>query len=149
MQPGDWISLAGLVATMVGLGFAGWGIRRGNENSSAASLLAFNEAVRGGWERFLSADDEDKKGYQFAELANLLEIACAFQVKGIFVGVSHELLTEYLDDVLKLLNGNDDAKRRLTKLTHSDTTFKYLKAFQKKCGNTAPLIDKEAIEDAV
>lgn len=132
MQPGDWISLAGFIVTVIGLGFAGWGIRLGNQNSSAASLLAFNEAVRGGWERFLSADDEDKKSHHFAELANLLEIACAFQVKGIFVGVSRELLTEYLDDVLKLLNGNADAKQRLEKLSHSDTTFKYLKSYQEK-----------------
>jgi hypothetical protein len=148
MQPGDWISLAGFVATVIGLGFAGVGIRRGNQNSSAASLLAFNEAVRGGWERFLSADDENKKGHQFAELANLLEIASAFQVKGIFVGVSRELLTEYLDDVLRLLDGNDDAKRRLAELAHSDTTFKYLKAFRKKRKTSTILTGKEEVENA-
>jgi len=85
--------------------------------------------LRQGWERFLRAEDEPAKQYQFAELLNACEIACAFCVKKVFVGVSHELLTEYLDDVMHLLDTNDDAKSRLEALIHSPTTFKYIRRY--------------------
>lgn len=132
MQLGDCLSLTSCIATVIGLYFAGWGIYRGNKNSSAALLLTFNESVRVSWERFLSATDDDDKEYQFAELANQLEIACALHKRGAFVGVSRELLTEYLNEVISMLNNDDDAKERLKKLSHSEETFKYLKAYQNK-----------------
>jgi len=82
--------------------------------------------LRQGWERYLAAKDDTAKQHQLAELSNALEIACAICIERVFVGVSHELLAEYLDDVMRILEGNDDAKRRLEALIHSATTFKYI-----------------------
>jgi len=132
VQLGDWISLTGVVVTAVGLGLAIHSIYRSNLNSSAASLLAFHEAVRPAWERFLGESEANRKAHHFADLANLLEIACALHVKKVFVGVSREFLTEYLDDVLQLLDESDEAKRMLEPLIHSPTTFKYLRIYLKK-----------------
>ena len=77
------------------------------------------------------AEDEAIKQHQFAELLNLLEIACALRIRNVLTGVSRELLTEYLDDVMRLLNTSDDAKERLEALIHSKTTFKYLRLYLK------------------
>ena len=129
MQFGDWIALVGVAVTVVGLGFAAYAIHRSNQNSAAAALLTFYEAVRQAWERFLRATDTNDKEYQFAELANLLEVACALHVKSVFVGVSRELMTEYLDDVGKLLDTSEEAKRQIEQLIHSKTTFKYLRIY--------------------
>lgn len=91
------LAAAGITVAAVGLFFTWHGIRRGNHNSSAASLIAINEAWRQGWERYLSAVDEPAKHQQFAELLNIIEISCALQVRKVFTGVSRELLTAYLD----------------------------------------------------
>lgn len=80
----------------------------------------------------MSATDEVAKQRQLAELLNVLEISCALQVKGVFTGVSRELLTEYLDSVLRLLNDNEDAKNRLTSLVEAETTFKYIGLYLQK-----------------
>jgi hypothetical protein len=129
VQTGEWLGIVGIAVAGIGLAFNGYGIRRGNQNSSAASLIALNEALRQGWERFLFAKDESSKQHNFAELSNALEIACALSVKRVFVGVSQELLTEYLDDVLTLIDANEDAKLRIRALIHSETTFKYLVSY--------------------
>jgi hypothetical protein len=128
VQPGDWLTLCGDLVAGIGLAFAWHGIHRGNQNASAASLIALNETLRQGWERYFAAHDGAKL-HQFAELANTLEIACALCVKRVFVGVSRELLTEYLDEVMNLLNGSEDARQRLIDLLRSPTTFKYLRLY--------------------
>jgi hypothetical protein len=87
--------------------------------------------LRQGWDRFLRAQDEPAKLHQFAELSNVIEIACALCVKKVFIGIPRELLTEYLDDVMRLLDANDDAKGRLETLIHSETTFKYIVRYLK------------------
>jgi hypothetical protein len=89
-------------------------------------LIALNEGFRQGWERFLTASNEPARQHQFAELLNALEIACALSIRRVFVGVARELLAEYLADVMRLLDTNDDAKQRIEALVHSETTFRYL-----------------------
>jgi hypothetical protein len=126
LQLTDWLTVVGVLVAAVALVFTAYGIRRGNQNSSAASLIALNEGLRQAWERFLTASDEQKKQHQFAELLNTLEIACALCVKGVFVGVSRELLAEYLFDIMEIFDSDEDAKRRAEALIHSETTFKYL-----------------------
>jgi len=127
----DCLTLGAIAVAGVGLWFNWYGIHRGNHNSSATSIITLNEAWRQAWERFLRAEDEAVKQYQFAELLNLLEIACALRIRNVLTGVSRELLTEYLDDVMRLLNTSDDAKGRLEALIHSKTTFKYLRLYLK------------------
>jgi hypothetical protein len=122
----DYVTLAGVVVGTAALIFTAYSVRRGNKNSSAASLIALNEGLRQAWERFLSASDEATKEHQFADLLNTLEIASALCVKRVLVGVSRELLSEYLSDVMDIFDHNEDAKRRAEALVLSETTFKYL-----------------------
>ena len=129
MQLSDWLAIGGLAVAAIGLGFTAYGIHRGNQNASASSLIVLNDLLRERWEWFLHADTEAKKQHSFAELMNALEIACAISMKGVFVGVSRELLTEYLDGVLTLLDDNDDARGRAKALVDTETTFKYVIAY--------------------
>jgi hypothetical protein len=133
MHMGDWLTLSGVVVAGVGLGVTAYGIYRGNKNSSASSLIALNDAARQAWHRFIAVkdDDDEAREYEFAELANVLEIACALCLKKVYVGVARELLTEYLDEVMHLLDGSEYAKRRLEALIRSPTTFKYLRRYLK------------------
>jgi hypothetical protein len=132
MQLADWLTLSGDILAAGGLWAAAYSIYKSNQNSSAASLIALHEALRQAWERFLAATDEEAKQHHFADLANTLEITSALTVKGAFVGVTHELITEYLDDVMRLLDDNEDARTRLERLIHSPTTFKYLRVYVKR-----------------
>jgi hypothetical protein len=126
LQLTDGLTLVGVVVAALALTFTAHGIHRGNQNSSAASLIALNEGLRQAWGRFLTATGEENKQHQFADLLNTMEIACALCVKGVFVGVSRELLSEYLADVMDIFDSDEDAKRRAEALVHSETTFKYL-----------------------
>jgi hypothetical protein len=130
LQLTNWATLVGVVVAALALVFTAYGIHRSNQNSSAAALIALNEGLRQAWKRFLTVTDEQNKQHEFAELLNSLEIACALCVKGVFVGVSRELLTEYLSDVIDLFDANEDAKRRAEALIHSKTTFKYLALYR-------------------
>jgi hypothetical protein len=123
------LAAAGIAVAGVGLFFTWYGVHRGNHNSSAASLIALNEVWRQGWERYLSAADGSAKQHQFAELLNIIEISCALQVRRVLTGVSRELLTEYLDGVLNLLNDDKDAKNLLIPLIQRPTTFKYIRLY--------------------
>jgi hypothetical protein len=69
---------------------------------------------------------------------NALEIASALCIKKVFVGVSRELLTEYLDEVMGLLRNNDDAKGRLDALIRTETTFKYLELYLRTLRERSP-----------
>jgi hypothetical protein len=126
LQFTDCLTTAGVVVAALALVFTAYSIHRGNQNSSAASLIALNEGLRQAWKRFLAAKEEQAKQHEFADLLNTLEIACALCVKGVFVGVSRELLAEYLSDIMDLFDSDEDAKRRADALIHSETTFKYL-----------------------
>lgn len=132
---GDVLTIIGIVVGVGGVWFTWYGVYRGNRNSSAASLIDLNEAWRQAWERYLSAEGEEAKQYQFAELLNILEISCALKIKRVFTGISRELLTEYLDSSLTLLNGNNDAKYRMGNLTQCPNTFKYVARYLKMIQN--------------
>jgi hypothetical protein len=107
-----------------------YAIRRGNRNTSAATLVMLNDGFRQAWQRFFAADDN--KDHEFSELMNLLEIACGIHKEKSLVGVSRELSQEYLEHVLLLLEANEDARRRIEAAIHTPTTFKYIARFRTK-----------------
>jgi len=92
-------------------------------------MVTLNEAFRQAWHRFLSADTETGRQYEFSELMNLLEIGCAIYLERSLSGVSRELTEEYLGNTLSLLEANVDARRRIELMRHSKTTFKYIRLF--------------------
>lgn len=129
MNSSDEIALAGAVIAAIALFVSWYAIYRGNRNSSAATLVALNDGFRQGWQRYLDAKSESNRHYEFAELANLFEIACAILHEGSLFGVSRKLTRAYLTQTLKLIMGNGDARERLRVLRDAPDTFEYLKKF--------------------
>lgn len=125
----DRIALGSLIVALVALFVSYLAIVRGNKNGSAASLITLNEAFRQAWERFLGAEGDDLRKHQFAELVNLLEIACALEFDKALVGKPRELLTEYLSDVFDMLNENEMARRLIAELISGPSTMKYVRKF--------------------
>jgi hypothetical protein len=120
-----------LALTALGVWFAGWGIRRSNKNSSAATLVALNEGLRQGWDRFLH-DDPGKQDHHFADLLNIFEIACSLWCKRVFIGASREILRDYLDQAFALFKEDEYAISQLRELITHRTTFKYIRKYLQK-----------------
>jgi len=137
----DMIATASLGVAGAALVIAWYGILRANKTTSAATLIALNEGLRQGWERYFDANkkaEDSRITIELAELLNLFEIACSSYFEKSFSGNSRELLEEYLDSTLESLVKYPDTAERVTeKLIQSKTTFKYIKKYVKK------LIDRQ------
>jgi hypothetical protein len=124
----EWIAIGSIAVALIALIVACYAIRRSNRNSSVATLVTLNEGFRQAWQRFLAPEAD--KNYEFSELSNLLEIACAIHLEKSLFGVSRELSREYIEQVLLLLERNGDAQHMLAEAIHSPTTFKYIQRFR-------------------
>jgi hypothetical protein len=129
LSPSDWIALTSGAVSLAALGVALYAIRRSSLSSSVATLVTLNDGFRQAWQRYLEAT-EQAKDYEFSELANLMEIASAIHMEKSLFGISRELSSEYLEHVLLLIEGNDDARRRLEAGIHKPNTFKYIASFR-------------------
>lgn len=121
----DWIATASGFIALIALGVAVYAIRRSNRNSSIATLVTLNDGFRQAWHRFLSAQQEAARSYEFSELMNLVEIAAAIEWEGSLAGVSREIASEYLAHNLRMLENNDYAREKIQAAVHDPTTFKY------------------------
>ncbi len=125
---------ASLVAVLIGFGaiFVAWfTLRKGNRNSSAATVVALHEAFQAGWRRFLRAEGQERDD-AFSDLLNLFEIACGIECEGSLAGVSQELMSRYLRDCLKLIERDEYAYSRLREDACDDSTFKYIYRYVNK-----------------
>lgn len=129
LSASDVISAISLVVAVLALWVSCHAIYRSNKTSSAAIYLTLNGGFHEGWRRYLREADPEKRAYEFAELMNVVEIACAIHISRSLTGVTRELLEEYLGDTLSLIEGNEEATSRLRALIHSETTFKYVTAY--------------------
>jgi len=77
----------------------------------------------------VSAQDNAARQYELSELMNLAELACAIDFEGSFVGVSKELLIDYLEYSLPLLLNDAEARARIPAMLDSPKTFKYIRKF--------------------
>ena len=103
-------------------------LRRSDRNASAASLIALSEALGRAWRRFLTAKEE-KRTYEFAELCNFLEIACAILADKAIHGVARKIVDELMEATLLMIDEDQDAYARLKALREKPSTFQYLTAF--------------------
>ena len=76
-----------------------------------------------------AADRQHRREFEFAELANLIELACAVYLDAGVHGAAREMLEEYLIEVLEILRDDDAARKQLAGLMERPSTFKYLKRF--------------------
>lgn len=122
-------SLVALAVSLVALFVSLYAIRRGNKNSSASTLVTPYEGFRQAWQRFLEAKNEQAKQYEFSELLNLFELACAIHSEHSLVGVSRELAEDYIRESWELLSNSDDAKKRIRLTLTRPRTFIYIRKF--------------------
>lgn len=121
--------IAAVIVSIVALSVAILTVWRSDRNASAATLVALYEALRGAWGRYLQAENPDRREFEFAELANLIELACAVYLDAAVHGAAREMLEEYLIEVLEILRDDDAARKQLAGLMERPNTFKYLKRF--------------------
>jgi hypothetical protein len=123
------LTLFSLLITVLSIAVAWRAIRRSNKNSSAATLVTIYEGFRQAWLRFINIKDDDRGQYELSELMNLVELACAVYEDRSFVGVTKELMRDYLRSSLWLLCDNQAAQERIPVMVDSPDTFKYIRKF--------------------
>lgn len=130
--------LSGLAA-IVGLPFASFAVlyaakqlKLARAAGSGTSLLTLTEAFRENWERFFKASDETTQTFVVAELANLLEAACAIHRDRVLYGHSKKVLEIYLVGIFRLLQDNDQLRQRLLNLLQTKETFENIRHFMSK-----------------
>jgi hypothetical protein len=130
------LAFAGLCIAIAALGVSLYAIGRSNKNSSAAILVSLYDSLRQAWDRFLKAEG-DQRQYEFAELMNLLELACAIHSDRSLVGAPKQLIVNYLEDLLPVILKNQDAFQRIAGMRKGPETFKYISRFSMR-GPTCP-----------
>lgn len=127
-----WANVATLVAlipTIVALLMTVWQLRAGRHGSSAASVVSLNESLRQAWLHFRSANGEEDIQYAFSDVINLLEIACAANEDGLFVGETGKIMKKYLVHVLQAVAQDASAKQRIEKMLEIPGTFQHIYRF--------------------
>lgn len=136
---------AAMIVSLAALAVAVITVRRSDRNASAATLVSLYEALRAAWGRYLKAKKPDQTEFEFAELVNLLELACAVYLDGGVHGAAREMLKEYLLEVLEILRDDEVARRRITSLMDRPNTYKYLKRFLRRMRQEGQLSASNAL----
>lgn len=122
-------AFASLVTAIAALVVAVVALSRADRNSSAATLVAISEGLRAAWARYLATEDETTAKFQFAELVNLLELACAILIDKAVHGAAREILDQYVAKVLRILANSPSACDRIAELKEDRDTFKYVRRY--------------------
>lgn len=123
-------TIVAALAALIGIPIAVHAIRRGNKNASAATVVTLYDGLRQAWQRFESApSDGNQRYYELAELMNFIEIACGIHFEGSLVGVSSDLMKEYLKNSLSLIRDDEYALRQIAEMLHSPKTFEHIRKF--------------------
>jgi hypothetical protein len=131
VQITDLIGAISALLTLLGVVVAVFAIRKGNRNSSAATVLTLNDGFRQAWQRFVSTTGFDQD-YEWHELMNLLEIGCAILLEGSLAGISRKLARLHLVNQLLVIEKDSEAARRYADAMHDETVFENIRKFQKK-----------------
>jgi len=87
-------------------------------------VISLNEAFRQAWTHFLGLDHNDfRRRVAFGDIANLIETGCALREDKAFVGRSASLLTQYLINILKVLQEDQQARVWLEEMIHEPDTI--------------------------
>lgn len=141
LTPSDWIAGASAIVALLALGVTIHSIYRNNRNSSVATFITLNEALRQGWQRFFNAP-ESKKSDEFFELLNLLEITCGVHREKSIFGVSRKLSREYTEHCLLLIESNAGPRKLLEEAIHTPTTFENICWFRADMKKRNPRLGK-------
>ena len=122
------INVASLVVAFSALLVAWYAIARANKTTSAATMVALNESFRSAWSRFFQVPDSEKP-IELAELLNVLEIACAVCLEGSLSGNSKMLMSEYLNNILRMLAKDEFTRANVGPLLQDASTFIFIRKF--------------------
>jgi hypothetical protein len=138
----DRIALWTLIAGVFGIWIAWRTLRRGNRNSSVASMIPLNAEIRDMYDQYIeifsSAQFQTPLELEILEreiadrlekLMNVLEMSAAIQVERTFSGVSRTLMSEYLQRVLEDLLADDYTSNKVSGLLQDDRTYLYIRHF--------------------
>jgi hypothetical protein len=121
----------GLIAVVIAI----LTLRRGNKNSSVASMIPLNAEIRQMWseyaETFANLDFKDDTelvalertiSVKLQRMMNVLEIAAAIEVEGTLSGVSRVLMRDYLERMLTIIIRDDYTNAKASELLQDETT---------------------------
>ncbi len=128
MGASDLAAWASLAVSLIALAVAFLAIRRGDNNSSAALLVTFNENFRSSWQRILHSDESDRQ-FELAELMNLVEIACLIQREKSIHGRAAKLLDDYIKQAVGHVLHNQSLASEIPSLFQDETTFENITYF--------------------
>ena len=134
------VNVASLAVAFIALLVAWYAIARANKTTSAATMVALSESFRSAWSRFFEACEKQKPD-ELAELLNLLEIACAVCLEGSLSGNSKMLMSEYLNNILRLLAQNEFTKANVGPLLQDASTFIFIKKFLREKRTTLSVVN--------
>jgi hypothetical protein len=136
-----WSLIGGLMAVLVAI----LTLRRGNKNSSVASMIPLNAEIRDMWDEYAAsftsldfttslefAKLEREIATKLERLMNVLELAAAIEVEGTLSGVSRVLMRDYLSRMLDIIISDDYTNAKVSELLQDDTTFIFIRRFLRK-----------------
>jgi hypothetical protein len=142
---GFWSLVFGVLAVIVAI----FTLRRGNKNSSVASMIPLNAEIREMWDQYTASITsiaftslqelevlELEVLSKLERLMNVLEIAAAIEVEGTLSGVSRVLMRDHLERLLNEIMDNDYTSAQVSRLFQDETTYIFIRRFLKK---NAPL----------
>jgi hypothetical protein len=141
----DLIALSALVVGIVGVVFAILTLRRGNKNSSVASMIPLNAEIRDMYDmytqsfanvQFNTAIEleilEREIATRLEKLMNVLELSAAIEVEGTFSGVTRVLMRDYLQRILEDLIADDYTSNKVSELLQDESTYIFIRRFLKQ-----------------
>jgi len=136
----EWLSVAANLVTVVGfpiavIGLIVVGVQMKNDGLavSAGAIGDMRTSIMSRVDRIGEAverEDEKRWEFEFAELANDLEMACAIYLDGQMSGRTGDLGRKLIFDVLKIVDANEDMRKQLETLQNNPDTFKNIREFK-------------------
>ncbi|HEX7760119.1 MAG TPA: hypothetical protein VF459_11490 [Caulobacteraceae bacterium] len=143
------LGLPSLVIALVALYVARTALKNADRNSSAAQVVALQDAISVGWRRFLTTIEASWKDHEFAELINVFETAASLHQEGALQGKAKKMVYLHLCNSLELISENDEARARIAKLREAPVTFEYLVDFVKEAKKRGRVTEFAALIDMV
>lgn len=139
---GDLIAFWSLIIGVIAVALALFTLRRGNKNSSVASMIPLNAEIRDMWDQYTSSFTsiefntvlelrtlEREIALKLEGLMNVLEIAAAIEVEGTLSGISRVLMRDYLRRTLEDIIRNDYTSAKVSDLLQDQNTYVYIRRF--------------------
>jgi hypothetical protein len=117
------IALVSAPVALVALFQSRGALRAQAVGSDLQTVLALWEKLDEHWVRFLDAQSEEDKNFEFGQLTGYYELACGLFRDEILSTKAARTLEEHLDEILPKMRKHRAFRSRFDELTTSETTF--------------------------